>query len=214
MKGQGDSGWRPSSDSFYGLSPKQVADLPTEPKKLEQVLLGLRGKWHAVSVDGAKEETIGELKGQERLRALTEVAGGLLSTTPASGKVRAAVYRMVAGLPGLKVRGTATDPLGRTGAVVSMPLKTTVPLGLYTAPKQLGSYTRQWIIDTGTGMLLATRDLVATPPHGSLRLPSGDNGKPRRLTVATQPDRFHRPGEVLQYDAYKVAEWTDSGPKG
>jgi hypothetical protein len=96
--------------------------------------------------------------------------------------------------------------------VISLPVETTVPLGIYTAPKQLGTYRRQWIIDPGNGALLAIRELVATPPHGSRKLPPGDDGKPRRLTVDTQPDRFHKPGEVSQYEVYAVAEWTDAAP--
>jgi len=66
---------------------------------------------------------------------------------------------------------------------------TTISLGLYTAPKQLGTYCRQWIINPGNGTLLAMRDVVATPPHGSRNLPPGADGKPRRLTVGSQPDR-------------------------
>ncbi|RSM98260.1 hypothetical protein DMB42_45550 [Nonomuraea sp. WAC 01424] len=71
---------------------------------------------------------------------------------------------------------------------------------------------RQWIIDPGKGTLLAVRDLVATPPHGSRELPPGDDGKPRRLTVGDQPDRFHKPGEVSGDETYEVAEWTDTAP--
>ncbi|GAA4053736.1 hypothetical protein GCM10022214_00340 [Actinomadura miaoliensis] len=65
--------------------------------------------------------------------------------------------------------------MGRTGRVISLALATTVPLGLYTAPKQLGTYQRQWIIDPVGGRLLAIRDLVATPPHGSRARPPGDD---------------------------------------
>jgi hypothetical protein len=85
-------------------------------------------------------------------------------------------------------------------------------LSLSTAPRQLGTYRRQWIINPGNGTLLAMRDLVATPPHGSRKLPPGDDGKPRRLTVGSQPDRFHKPGEVSEYETYEVAEWTDTAP--
>lgn len=115
-------------------------------------------------------------------------------------------------LPGVKAEGKTTDPLGRPGTVISLPVETTIPLGFYTAPKQLGAYRRQWIINHGNGTLLAMRDLVATPPHGSRKLPPGDDGKPRRLTVESQPDRFHKPHEVSEYEAYEVAEWTDAAP--
>ena len=32
------------------------------------------------------------------------------------------------------------------------------------------------------------------------------------LTVGSQPDRFHQPGEVSQYETYEVTEWTDTAP--
>ncbi|MEV5703938.1 CU044_5270 family protein [Actinoallomurus sp. NPDC052274] len=194
---------------FYGMTPAQIAKLPTEPKALEKTLLALRDRWHAYSSTAGKEP-LGALRGEERVRALSDVAGVLLADAPAPPKVRAAAFRMLAALPGVRAGGTATDPLGRTGTVISLPLETTVPLGIYTAPKQLGTYRRQWIIDPGTGTLLTMRDVVATPPHGSRRLPPGDDGKPRALRVQDMPDRFHRPGEVSSYEVYAVAEWTNS----
>jgi hypothetical protein len=196
---------------FYGMTPAQIAGLPTEPKALEKRLLALRGNWHAYSSTAAKER-LGDLRGEERVRALSDVAGALLADAPTPPKVRAAAFRMLATLPGVRAGDRATDPLGRPGTVISLPLETTVPLGIYTAPKQLGTYRRQWIIDPGTGTLLAVRDLVATPPHGSRKLPPGDNGRPRTLRVQDMPDRFHRPGEVSSYQVYAVTEWTNSVP--
>ncbi|MFD0731946.1 CU044_5270 family protein [Planotetraspora mira] len=196
---------------FLGMTPKQLAALPTEPENLESVLLNLKGDWEAYT-SKAGERPIRALKGDKRVRALSDAAGTLLAGAPTPPAVRAAAFRMLATLPGVKAEGKATDPLGRPGTVISLPVETTVPLGIYTAPKQLGTYRRQWIIDPGDGTLLAIRDLVATPPHGSRQLPPGDDGKPRRLTVASQPDRFHKPGELSQYEVYAVAEWTDTAP--
>ncbi|GAB3958944.1 hypothetical protein GCM10029978_004980 [Actinoallomurus acanthiterrae] len=204
---------RPESDQrFFGMTPAQIAELPTEPKALQNALFNLRDRWHAFSSTSAKER-LGALQGAERARALSDVAGVLLAGAPTPPKVRAAAFRMLATQPGIRAEGTTTDPMGRTGTVVSLPVASTVPLGLYTAPKQLGTYRRQWIIDPGSGTLLAVRDLVATPPHGSRKLPPGDDGKPRTLRVQDQPDRFHRPGEVSSYEVYAVAEWTNSEPK-
>ncbi|SFP79974.1 MULTISPECIES: CU044_5270 family protein [Actinomadura] len=209
----GRSPWRASVERFYGMTVAQIAELPTRPEALEKRLLSLKGHWHAVSSDGEREEPIRALRGQERVRALSDVAGTLLSTAPAPPQVRAAVFRMLADLPGVRAEGKAADPLGRTGTVVSLPLRTTTPLGLYTAPKQLGTYRRQFIVDPATGSLLAIRDLVATPPRGSRPLPPGDDGKPRALKAEDMPDRFHRPGELAAYQAFEVTEWTDAPPR-
>ncbi|MFC6879189.1 MULTISPECIES: hypothetical protein [Actinomadura] len=88
-----------------------------------------------------------------------------------------------------------------------------LPLGLFTVPKQLGTYRRQWIVDPANGTLLAIRDLVAKPPHGSRPLPPGDNGRPRSLKAANMPDRFHRPGELASYEVFEVSEWTNAEPR-
>ncbi|HEU5029631.1 MAG TPA: CU044_5270 family protein [Spirillospora sp.] len=211
--GTGRAGPFPTSpdDSAYGLTPAKLAQLPTEPKALEDALLNLRGDWHAYSAKPAKEP-IRALRGQERVRALSDVTTALLSTAPAPPKVRAAAFRMLAAQPGVRAGGRTADPLGRTGTVISLPLKTTVPLGLFTAPKQLGTYTRQLIVDPDRGTLLAVRDLVATPPKGSRPLPPGDDGKPRALEAKNMPDRFSRPGDLASYQAFEVTQWTDQAP--
>ena len=90
-------------------------------------------------------------------------------------------------------------------------METTTPLGLYTAPKQLGTYRRQWIINPANGTLLAIRDLVATPPHGSRRSPRETTASPAVSTVESQPDRFSKPGDVSEYETYEV-RWTDTAP--
>jgi hypothetical protein len=203
---------RPFDGDYFGLTTGQVAKLPTDAKALENALLNLKGDWHAYS-SKPERQPIRALRGAERIRALSDVAGTLLSQAPAPPRVRAAAFRMLATLPGVKAEGTAADPMGRAGRVISLPLETTVPLGLYTAPKQLGTYRRQWIIDPAGGRLLAIRDLVAKPPHGSRALPPGDDGKPRRLMAKDMPDRFHRPGEVSSYQLFAVAEWTNTPPK-
>ncbi|GAA1726686.1 CU044_5270 family protein [Nonomuraea bangladeshensis] len=196
---------------FFGMTPQQLAALPTQPEQLENALLDLKGNWEAYA-PVVTRQPMRALHGEKRVRALSDVAGTLLAEALVPPAVRAAAFRMLATLPGVKVESRTTDPLGRPGVVIALPLETTVPLGLFTAPKQLGTYRRQWIIDPDNGTLLAMRDLVATPPHGSRDLPPGDDGKPRRLTTESQPDRFHEPGEVSEYETYEVAEWTDEAP--
>ncbi|MER7361324.1 CU044_5270 family protein [Nonomuraea wenchangensis] len=196
---------------FFGMTPQQLAALPTQPEQLQNALLDLKGNWEAYAPKVTRQP-MRALQGEKRVRALSDVAGTLLAEAPVPPAVRSAAFRMLATLPGVKVESRTTDPLGRTGVVISLPLETTIPLGLSTAPKQLGNYRRQWIIDPDNGTLLAMRDLVATPPRGSRDLPPGDDGEPRRLTTDSQPDRFHQPGELSEYETYEVAEWTDEAP--
>jgi hypothetical protein len=204
---------QPADDDYFGLTAGQIAKLPTDATALKNTVLNLKGNWRAITPRSApQDQPMRNLRGAERTRALSEVASTLLSKAPAPPRVRAAAFRMLATLPGVKVGGTATDPMGRTGGVVSMPLATTLPLGLYTAPKQLAIYERQWIIDPAGGRLLAIRDLVATPPHGSRRLPPGDDGKARRMTVADMPERFLKKGEIADYQLFAVTEWTNNAP--
>ncbi|MFI6518451.1 CU044_5270 family protein [Spirillospora sp. NPDC050679] len=198
--------------NFHGLTLQQVKALPTEPKALENVLLGLKGDWRVAGRGDGKDEPMRALRGAERVRALSETAGELLSNAPAPPKVRAAAFRMMAALPGVKAEGRGTDPLGRPGAVVTLPVDSINELGLYTVNKQLGTYRRQWVIDPARGLLLAIRNVVATPPHGSRKMPPGDDGKPRKLTVADMPDRFHKRGEVASYEVFEKTEWTNAKP--
>ncbi|MFB4276177.1 CU044_5270 family protein [Nonomuraea sp. MTCD27] len=202
---------RAADQRFFGLTPRQLAALPTQPEQLENALLNLKGDWEAYAPKVTRQP-IRALPEDKRVRALSDVAGTLLAGAPVPPEVRAAAFRMLATLPGVRVEGRAADPLGRPGVVISLPLETTIPLGLSTAPEQLGTYRRQWIINPDDGTLLAMRDLVATPPRGSRSLPPGDDGRPRRLTVGSQPDRFHQPGEVSEYETYEITEWTDTAP--
>jgi len=206
--------WPPDDKvRYYGLTVKQIAALPTTPQGLQNALLDVKDHWRAVSPEDGHKEPMRNVHGSERVRALSEVAGALLSEAPAPPKVRAAAFRMLASLPGIKAEGTAADPLGRTGTVISLPLATTTQLGLHTSPMQLGTYRRQWIIDPAHGRLLAVRDLTATPPHGHGPYTTRDSGARTRLEVDDMPDRFHKRGDLAGYVVYEVAEWTNAGPR-
>ncbi|MBW8485732.1 CU044_5270 family protein [Actinomadura parmotrematis] len=205
--------WPPlgKADTFNGLTAAQIAALPTEPGALRDRLLHLRGSWRAVEKKAAAYP-IGELRGTDRVRALTQVAGDLLSTWPAPPGVRAAAFRMLAALPGVEAGGTGTDPLGRSGTVVSLPVASTVELGLHSAPVQLGSYRREWVIDPAKGALLAIQDRMVAPPRGSRKMPPGDDGKPRSLRAKDMPERFFAPGDLTGYQVFEDTGWTDGPP--
>jgi len=111
------------------LTYAEVRALPTDPEQLKAYLQGL-------DPQGADPELLFSL-GLEILRAL-----------PVSPQVRAATYRMLAGLPDLRVTMGEQDARGRTGSGVSHAFRNSDGT----------TYELKLIIDPETGDLLATVD--------------------------------------------------------
>ncbi|MEU6747539.1 CU044_5270 family protein [Spirillospora sp. NPDC046719] len=92
-------------------------------------------------------------------------APGLLSdpVSQPSQALRAAVYRMLAGLPGVRDLGTVRDPLGRPALGVAMD-ETTGDLG-----------TLQWqiLLSPSEDFLMASRAVVVRPGTANSRVPAG-----------------------------------------
>ncbi|MFC4533706.1 CU044_5270 family protein [Sphaerisporangium dianthi] len=86
---------------------------------------------------------------------LYQVTSGLLSDMPVKPAVRAAAYKVLAGLEGVRSLGEVTDALGREGQ------------GIARAENWSGGdFERQIIIDPATGILL-TDQIVAVHPSGA-----------------------------------------------
>ncbi|MFC7384004.1 CU044_5270 family protein [Sphaerisporangium rhizosphaerae] len=86
---------------------------------------------------------------------LYQVTSGLLSDMPVKPAVRAAAYKVLAGLGGVRSLGEVTDALGREGQ------------GIARAENWSGGdFERQIIIDPATGVLL-TDQIVAVHPGGA-----------------------------------------------
>ncbi|GAA2636066.1 CU044_5270 family protein [Actinomadura fulvescens] len=81
---------------------KQVQALPTEPGKLKSALKRAIPRNHRTAGDTADE-------------VLKNCVTDLLSFVPATPKVRAAAYRMLAAMPGVTAMGEVTDERGRKG---------------------------------------------------------------------------------------------------
>ncbi|MFI2207184.1 CU044_5270 family protein [Streptomyces sp. NPDC020192] len=79
---------------------------------------------------------------------------GNLATMPVKPGVRAAAYRVMAGLPGVRVVGHVTDPLGREGVGVEFP-------GTYRTA--LGTTKQRLVIDSSTGDLLSDELRLVEP---------------------------------------------------
>ncbi|MFE0153545.1 CU044_5270 family protein [Nonomuraea sp. NPDC059007] len=131
--------WKGTAGDLAGESMtwKQVRAIPSEPDKLRSYL----------------EERIGrlELSGsgmdvkEARAHILLRDCVGIISGLPASPKVRASAYRILASLPGIRAEGETTDPLGRRGQALS-----------YQEEIEPGLFTHvQLMVDPSTGLLLA-----------------------------------------------------------
>jgi hypothetical protein len=77
-----------------------------------------------------------------------------LVTMPVKPGVRAAAYRVMADLPGVRVVGRVTDPLGREGVGVEFPRTYRTPLG--TTQQRL-------VVDPSTGAMLSEQVVLVEP---------------------------------------------------
>jgi hypothetical protein len=108
------------------LTWDQLYSLPTDPDRLKSVLQS--------DIKGA---------GPDDTTELFVVVGDLLRESPAPPALRAALYDVAAGIPGVHVTGNATDAAGREGVAV-----------------ERGGQT--YVIDRGTGQLLAETETGIT----------------------------------------------------
>ncbi|GGK79840.1 hypothetical protein Sme01_45990 [Sphaerisporangium melleum] len=127
------------------VSVAELQALPSTPGALKEHLLrGYAG--HGTESTGDKMDAD---------TWLYQVTAGLLSDMPVKPAVRAAAYRVLAGLDGVRSLGSVTDALGREGQGIAR-----------AEAWSGGGFERQLIIDPETGLLL-TDQLVAVHPTGS-----------------------------------------------
>lgn len=125
--------------------------------------------------------------GEERSEAVFDTIGDLL-VSPASPEVRQALYRVAAGLPGVRLVGTVTDGIGRTGTAVE---------------RGDGRSTVRYIIDPSSGELLETvvianRDLPAVPAGTGSTPPSAYDGVDAGLAADGSRPAVHAGGVVYR----------------
>ena len=86
----------------------------------------------------------------------------LLKWDPITPQVRAAVFRNIAGLPGVRSVGRIADPLGRAGYGIAM-----------TSPQAAAGDQEVLVINSATGALLADEYVVTAASGGATRPASG-----------------------------------------
>jgi hypothetical protein len=95
------------------ISFRAVDRLPADPEKLREILAG----W---SVGPRPPDPVDEKSRSMYEYTLFLRAGDLLFALPTSPKVRAALYRMLAGFSSVRLLGEVRDPLGRTGQGIAL----------------------------------------------------------------------------------------------
>ncbi|MFI6515179.1 CU044_5270 family protein [Spirillospora sp. NPDC050679] len=116
------------------LSLREILALPADPERLRQALVRYSG-------------------GRADSEKLFEYAANMVLHYPATPKARAAAFRMMAGLDGVRALGRDTDDRGRAGQAVS--LQVTVP----------GVAVTEWrlIVDPAAGRALAWESRTVRP---------------------------------------------------
>jgi hypothetical protein len=100
--------------AFYGYSWSQLYTLPANDTAALEANLMTTGDIHfGPKAPGVK----GSWTGQEDL---FELITNMLSSTPAPPALREALYKVAATIPGVTVKGTYTDSLGRTGTALQL----------------------------------------------------------------------------------------------
>ncbi|MFS7879192.1 CU044_5270 family protein [Streptomyces asiaticus] len=149
------------------VSYAEVRKLPGDSAQLKKVLADLY-----------EEDRGSEISG--RTEWMWRQAAGLIGL-PVRTEVRAAAYRVIADLPGIRSLGEVTDPLGRKGVGFALPA---------TARPGYGTGRSELIVDPATGALLSEQEVLTKPDAKAAEA---------GLTAGT----------VVNYTATVESEWTD-----
>lgn len=159
------------------LTAAEVRKLPTDPARLKD--------WAVKAIrDDVEIRTHAELN-----EALFHAMLNLLYQAPSTPPVRAAAYRLLADLPGLRDRGAVTDPLGRAGIAFTFNVNEEQP-DVRRADSS-GPHEIRLIFDPGSGQPLAWETRVLRPADYLSWVPIG---------------------AVFGYQAVVQTRWTDEAP--
>ncbi|HEY1639131.1 MAG TPA: hypothetical protein VGG35_00460 [Streptosporangiaceae bacterium] len=191
------------------LTFAQFRALPSAPRRLAAVV---RRAARAQSPSGVRYE-------------MFDVYDQLLKWDPITPQVRAAVFRDLAALPGVRSAGRVTDPLGRVG------------YGIEMTGTGSGAERQVLVIAPGTASLLADEYFTTTAPRqvppsgarpGLTSCPGGKqparqnicgtrkiirHGKKYLEMIALGPRLVLPAGSLESYDAVIRAGWTNARPR-
>ncbi|SFI12882.1 hypothetical protein SAMN05216275_101277 [Streptosporangium canum] len=145
--------------STLELSVRELLDLPQDPAELKEKLLSY---WPAAreAMKDTQSTQSAQVKLPEQDYWLWGLGERLLLDAPTTPGTRAAVYRMLAGLPGVRVVDGIRDVEGRVGVAI-------------LRGGANGESEEQIVIDRETGDLLATQDVLPVPTADQGNIPPG-----------------------------------------
>lgn len=176
-----------------GLNAAQFARMPTRPKAVAAML-----RHYAKQTPCGKHTS----SGCSSVNQIVWLEALYLLEDPVSAQVRSATFKVMASLPGVRLLGPMTDPLGRSG------------YGLAAGPLNPGSpyykAVSAVLIDPVSGSLLATEDIAPVPPSVHCWVQLNTLG-PTKCLGSSYRGRSY-PGQVGDFVALVSAGWTDSTP--
>jgi len=177
------------------LSVDEFLRLPADPDRVEAKISALLSQ----RVDERKvrkaDGSIGIITGRAHNVQVTDAdlfnaVAGWLAVAPLTPKLQAALYTVIAGLPGVRYEGEANDLVGRHGIAISMMR----PDADEYEPEV---FEDRLIINPATGQLLANQQVVVKP----VWVGSGSTG--------------HKVGMIVSAQAFLARNWTNGpGPDG
>ncbi|MEV4252198.1 CU044_5270 family protein [Spirillospora sp. NPDC049652] len=144
------------------ITVKQIRALPADPKALKAELL----RWYAGPGKKAEAEAVrgGEAAKPDLDAWLFDIGLRLVADQPVGPKVRAAAFRMLAGIPGVASLGKVTADGGQRGVAVGL----VRPGGNASVDMQT-----RLIVDPSMGRALATQTVLVKPSRFYPGFPAG-----------------------------------------
>jgi hypothetical protein len=175
-----------------GLDAAQFSAMPTSEPGILKVLDGYYAQLRYCNQNPGQCSTKDQIIWAEAVMLLQD---------PVSPQVRAATFKVMAGLPGVRTLGLMTDPLGRTGYALA-------PAGQDpNADPQDFNPLRVILVDPQTGSLLATEELGPMPR--SLHCLSFDSKN--HCAGSSYVGRSY-PYQVDDFVAVVSESWTNAAP--
>ncbi|MDE3721045.1 CU044_5270 family protein [Nocardiopsis sp. N85] len=172
----------------FGLGTVEHPDLrslPSDPELLEEMLFSVpeteaENSAHQDHLDNEYAVMAENGYADEGARRFSYVSGAL--SLPYPPEVRAGMYTVLAGLPGVRALGGVTDLSGRDAVGVAYTL----------SPTARGTFEERILFDSETGGLLSLEQVVVEP--------------------AESESDWSEPGDVVGYTLYEEMGWTDDPP--